>query len=366
MTSARPSETHQTTEVKLPKWVEDAAQSNYGLAKQIAGKPFVQYQGARVADPSSMTKMGYDWLVKNIGKTDPMYQQAYATEGEAADLYKKAAGPLDVGNYLNPYTEEVEKNAIRNATESLAAQQSGLVDDARKAKAFGGSRQAVQAGVLGARGAQEIGDLSAELRRAGYDKATADMIAHRQIMQGSAGGLLQTASGITDTAGRRQASVMSDVTGLLGAGAQDEAYKQKLIDADMGKFDEAKNYDLERLNTLMASLGMSPYGKTETSTRTGTSEQGGPDWASAGLSVMKLLPQLITAFSDRRDKTDIKKLGKENEFGLPLYAYRYKGDPKSYPKVVGPMAQDVEKKYPGVVKEVGGHKTVPIGMLTNA
>jgi hypothetical protein len=67
--------------------------------------------------------------------------------------------------------------------------------------------------------------------------------------------------------------------------------------------------------------------------------------------------------SDRRDKTDIKELGKDPETGLPLYAYRYKEDPKSYPKIVGIMAQDVEKKYPKAVAEVGGHKVVKIGML---
>ena len=58
-------------------------------------------------------------------------------------------------------------------------------------------------------------------------------------------------------------------------------------------------------------------------------------------------------FSDRSMKTDITKLGKDPKTGLDMYAYRYKGDPKSYPKVVGPMAQDVEKMYPGSTERVG-------------
>ena len=62
--------------------------------------------------------------------------------------------------------------------------------------------------------------------------------------------------------------------------------------------------------------------------------------------------------SDERDKTDIEKLGKDTETGLEMYAYRYKGDPKSYPKVVGPMAQDIEKKAPEMVKDIGRHKVV--------
>ncbi len=67
--------------------------------------------------------------------------------------------------------------------------------------------------------------------------------------------------------------------------------------------------------------------------------------------------------SDREDKTDISKLGKDSKTGLEMYAYRYKGDPKSYPKTVGPMAQEIEKKAPGAVRSIGGHKVVTPGGL---
>ena len=64
--------------------------------------------------------------------------------------------------------------------------------------------------------------------------------------------------------------------------------------------------------------------------------------------------------SDRNSKTDIEKLGKDEETGLDIYSYRYKSDPKTYPKVVGPMAQDVEKKYPGFVLKVGKTRIVRV------
>lgn len=70
------------------------------------------------------------------------------------------------------------------------------------------------------------------------------------------------------------------------------------------------------------------------------------------------LIQMFGMSSDEREKTDIKKLGKDPETGLMLYAYRYKGDPKTYSKVVGPMAQDIEKDDPDAVREVGGKKIV--------
>lgn len=59
-------------------------------------------------------------------------------------------------------------------------------------------------------------------------------------------------------------------------------------------------------------------------------------------------------FSDRRLKTDVSKVGKTDS-GLPVYTYRYKGDPRMH---MGVMAQDVEKTTPEAVHEIGGYKAV--------
>jgi hypothetical protein len=250
--------------------------------------------------------------------------------------------------------ENVETGTI-NASErarKLATMQGA--DTAASSGAFGGSRHGVAEGVTNAEYGRNLTQEIAKLRAQGYDSATATALAEQK-------GWRDTASGLRDTGTQRQASMLADVGALGAAGADDERRTQKKIDYDIGQFNEAKNYGKEQLNLLLSSLGMSPYGKTETATKTGTSEQGGTDWASTILGGAKLLFGL----SDVRDKTDIKKLGETNEHGFPLYSYRYKDDPKTYPKVVGPMAQDIEKKLPHLVKEVGGHKTVPLGLLSN-
>ena len=51
------------------------------------------------------------------------------------------------------------------------------------------------------------------------------------------------------------------------------------------------------------------------------------------------------ALSDRSMKTDITKSACTSRPACRIYAYRYKGDPKTYPKAVGPMAEDVAKKF---------------------
>jgi hypothetical protein len=127
----------------------------------------------------------------------------------------------------------------------------------------------------------------------------------------------------------------------------------------MQRFTEARDYPIQQLNLRLAALGMSPYGKTDTTNKTSTAEIPPTDYATLGLGVLKTIPSLV-AMSDRKTKTDITKL---TDGDIPLYSYRYKGDPKSYPKVVGPMAQDIEKKYPSAIKKVGKYKTVDIHNL---
>lgn len=76
-------------------------------------------------------------------------------------------------------------------------------------------------------------------------------------------------------------------------------------------------------------------------------EMGGFGSALGGLAGLAFLK------SDSRDKTDIKHEG-DSESGVPIYSYRYKEDPKSYPKVVGPMAEDVARLAPSAVGALPG------------
>lgn len=61
--------------------------------------------------------------------------------------------------------------------------------------------------------------------------------------------------------------------------------------------------------------------------------------------------------SDERTKTDIKKVGKTDD-GQNIYSYRYK---MGGPIQMGLMAQEVEKKKPEAVQDVGGIKLVEYG-----
>lgn len=75
-----------------------------------------------------------------------------------------------------------------------------------------------------------------------------------------------------------------------------------------------------------------------------------------GLGSAAILGGSMFARSDRRLKTDIRKVGK-TEGGSNLYLYRYKDDPIGTPHI-GVMAQELRKTRPDAVVKVGGFYAV--------
>ena len=86
--------------------------------------------------------------------------------------------------------------------------------------------------------------------------------------------------------------------------------------------------------------------------------------SSAGFGALASLGGgLLGLFSDERLKEDIEKVGKTDD-GQNIYTYQYKGDPSSTTHM-GLLAQEVEKKHPEAVGEVGGYKTVRYDLATS-
>lgn len=89
----------------------------------------------------------------------------------------------------------------------------------------------------------------------------------------------------------------------------------------------------------------------------GTGLTGG---GTVGSTIMSALPFL----SDVREKEDIVPIGRYDE-GPGMYAFRYRGDPKHYPKVVGPIAQEVAMFRPDLVHEHNGRLFVGVEGLSS-
>ena len=150
-----------------------------------------------------------------------------------------------------------------------------------------------------------------------------------------------------------QLSALSYAPGnaLMGAGDYQNQSNQQNIDAQRALFQQQQQMPWTMLNNYLGDVSGLGGLIGQAGTTTGNSQTAQqPSWTQmAGLGIAGL-----GLLSDRNEKTDIQKVGKDDVTGLDLYAYRYKDDPKTYPKIVGPMAQDVEKAFPGSTERVGG------------
>ena len=342
------------------------------------------YLGALAQNPASVSAGGPTMQVNSPGNA------AAVTAGQLSNT--------DLSSYMNPFTQDVINATLPGMQQANALSQNQQANAANSSNAFGGSRQGIQQGVAQAQGAQNIGQMMATLNSANFAQAQAaatgdinrnltaatqnqnsqqtdlarqntDLLANQSAnaadlnrsltaqttnqtaQQNKINSDIQASQGLTNTGDSMSKNNVANFNMLQSAGASQSMQAQNEINAQMAKFNQAFNYPQQQLGTLESSLGMTPH-DTSTSGQTTQQTTTPTDWASI-ISKGAGAAADIYGMSDKTMKTDITKLGKDPKTGLEMHAFRYKGDPKSYPKVVGPMAQDVQKIAPEAVTPMG-------------
>jgi hypothetical protein len=375
------SQQQQISQTQLPPWVNQAAQQNYALAQNIANRPLTQFSGQQVADIGPQTQQAWNLAATSGGAGADQYNAAQAGYLTAAGTPATQVNAQQLSNtnlqpYMNPYTQSVINSTLPLMQQQNALSQNQAGNQANAANAFGGSRQGVQQGVAQAQGALNIGQMASQLNQANFTQAqqaaTGDITRNLQAAQGNQqadqaniNSLIAASGGLGALGSQAQQNQRQQFLEESTAGAQQQQQAQNQINAQMGQFNQAQAYPGQQLGVLQSALGMTPYGSTTMGSSTGQTQQ--TTTPSLMSDVTGGLQALGSAFgaggpfaslmpgSDRHLKTDISKVGVHGPTGLPMYSYRYKGDPKSYPKVTGPMAEDAMQVAPHAVQTVGVH-----------
>ena len=169
----------------------------------------------------------------------------------------------------------------------------------------------------------------------------------------------------------KQADFLTGLQASLAGGNMLQADKQGNLTQKANQYNSLRQYPVDILNMQLSALNGTqlPTGQSTT-----TSNPSNPLMSLLGLGMTgaSMLPMFglggmgMGGFSDKREKTNIQKLGKDPDTGLDIYAYDYKADVEASRKNktpmpmkrVGPMAQDIEKMHPGATKKVGGKMVV--------
>ena len=385
----------------IPDWLEEPVKANIAEAQSIASRPYEAYGGATVAGYNPAQQAAYDLAQSSVGVQNPYISSASGMMQSAADYQPQQVGASTIGydavtapnflqgdvqKYMNPYTQNVIDASMLDlkSANDLALQQ--INQQASGARAFGGSRQGVAEALQRSQAAQGAGRMSADLRNQSYNQAVAAMqadqgrqmqaslanqqagmtagaanqsaqmqaaLANQQAGIGASGQRLTAANSLAGLGAQAQAANQADISQLTQAGMLQQQQTQSSLDDAYRRWAEERNYPIEGLNMRIGATSSAPVPMSSTQT------------SKSSFNPMSLISPAIgiaSMMSDERMKTDVSRLPEpDEETGLPLYAYRYKGDPKSYPKVVGPMAQDIRKEYPDEVKKIGGRLAVNLG-----
>lgn len=253
------SDTKTTTSVKFPDWVNKASQANYGLATQIASRPYTAYPFQRIAGFSGDQKdaMG---MLRDLAPDFAKGAGKFEVPRMIDDIGK--GGSVDA--YMNPFVDNVLDRTsarIREATDM--ARQFSSNNTAHAAGAFGDARHGIADALIEEKGIQQMGDAAAE----GYAAAYGDA----QNMRSADIDRMYRTEGVQQ---QQMDELMQYIDSLYRSGSNQQNMDQSNMDLGYADFLRQLNHPIDQYNLLTAALTQSPYGSSTTNTQPGPSTAG--------------------------------------------------------------------------------------------
>ena len=278
----------------------------------------------------------------------------------ARDQYQSQNPQFYPGSTVTGFNPD--QMAAINAQRNIATGPNPLLDNAYKTNAAyaGGdfSNPAIQ-GVMDANRAAIMPAVDARFGLAGrsFSPAHAATLG-KAITTANAPLLFGAQQGAIQNAPALSAARYNDASQLGQLGEQQQMQGQTELNADIERHNFEQNKESNKLAQYLQMV-QGNYGGTTTGLNTAqqTVAQSKGAQQTAG-NVLKLAG-MAAAASDRRLKTDIRRVGYTDD-GLPIYVYRYNGSPQF---AMGVMADEVEKIKPEAVTKIGEFKAVYYGAL---
>ena len=348
----------QTREIpeELKPYVKEVLSEAQDIYKTRKEEGYVPYTGEEIAPFSPEQERAYDLTAAQVGQA-----QRYATPaGAFATMAGIAPSGQEIASYIDPFTQQVIDIQEREARRAADIQGQEQAFKAVQKGAFGGSREAILEAERRRGLEQAIGDIRAKGLSAAYQQALKQAQEQRQRQ-------LSAASALTELARVAPAASAEEIARLEAVGAARRGQAQAGLDIAKGRFLEERTFPEATLAQYSQFIQPTQQALGAAGTRTDTGPgQAQPTYLQQTAGFLGSLGKIYGAYkSDPREKTDIKKIGTDDATGLAMYSFRYKDDPKTYPKVIGPMSDEVKEKYPELVSEIDGVEVVDFGGLAS-
>lgn len=233
-------------------------------ARNIADRPYEEYQGQRVAGLSG-----------NERQASTMAQRA--ADGPARQYLDKAGGMIDsVANsewntdtarkFMNPYTDVVLDSTLRREKEAYGQDLKTLQGQAKSRGAFGGDRQTMLESGLRKDHLETVGDLTSRGMYDAYNNAS-------QMWMQDNNRKLAASDAYRAVGGDISRMDSAQITDLMRTGQANRIIEQMQLDSDYGDFIERRDWDVTNLQPLLQAIGTSREGKAiETGQSTGAGQ----------------------------------------------------------------------------------------------
>jgi hypothetical protein len=334
-----------TQQVQIPPEVMARYNAVNKRAETAAAQPFQAYSqdpSAFVAPLTQTQQAGIQNINQAAGMTQPYFNTAAGlTMGGA-----QGVGPLtqqQIQYYQNPFTQSVVGSTLANLQQQQGQQLSQQQAEAIKAGAFGGDRAGIQRAQLQGQQGLATAQAIAPLMMQGYQQGVQTAAGQQGVVAQDLQRQLAAGQQLGGLGAQAQQTALAGAQAQLGAGTAEQQTEQAGKQALYNQFLQERGYPFQ-VAQFLANIAM------------GTGALSGSTTATT---------QQAPFFSDEREKTNVQPLGEG------LYAYDYIDDVRRAeeegrpmpPKRVGPMAQDIEERAPGLVGEVGGHKVVGMNSM---
>jgi hypothetical protein len=347
----------------------------YGRIQDATSQPYEAYGGQTFAGPTQNTQdawgMATNLATSNLGGAALNSAMQGTQQAMGYNPMQVGSGSVldNVGNYMNPYLDQVMNNALGDLDRSRMLTQQGNAFNADAAKAFGGDRHGIVEAETNRDYLSQAGNLATQMRSQAFNSALgmagSDLDRqqqsdyYNQTAGYNAANLGLTASGqMANLSDQQRQQAYGDAAVLEGVGSAQQQQQQAGLDDEYSKWLEAQNYDLNMAGILGNYVsGMPSMGGTTSSTGKTTSTPSTWD------SLMKVGSTAASFMSDENIKSGRRKASPEKALRAieqtPVEQWNYdtaKGGPDDGGvEHIGPMAQSVKKNL-----GIGNGRMIPV------
>ena len=292
--------TKQQLDPMLKPYVEYALQQGK-QQYQTSTSGYKPYSGQTVAGFTPDTQ-AYFAGVRGLSPTNANMQAASRAANEAGTGYLGSAANYDptrfsgnvvsgedISRYMNPYTEDVIKRQMTSMGQQRDEAAAALRTRQAGAGALGGSRAAVESVLANQKYNQTMADTEAQLRMAGYDRATSTALAQQQALNQAArdeeqskqfGATfeeraaadraqfgLEKATKLAQMSESERAQEIERLNMLKGIGTQQQLLQQAQLEDAYKRFIEARDWNKNQLADYAAIAYGAPHGSTQTTSQ---------------------------------------------------------------------------------------------------